>query len=148
MSGYLFGPLPDPLDTSGTPRKPYLKQDGIYVLAREAGDTEVVMLEPNRDTYILEFFEVEKFLKNILGVEEMYRQRVLDYLWNFFRVAFDPDVEHVVILRGVDQEGWENEVKLHFPGDEDKDGKEVVQSGGGDASPLPFLQRLLGLPGR
>lgn len=156
MSQYLFGPLPDPSDTSGTPRKPYLKQEGIYVLAREAGDTEVAMLEPNGDTYILEFFEAEVFLKTILKVKEMYRQRILDYLWNFFRVAFDPDVEHAVILRGVDQEGWEDEIKLHFkenrddsfPGQENKDGKEVVQSGGGETGPLPFLQRLLGVTGR
>jgi hypothetical protein len=114
MSGWLSSQMPDPTETAGTQRKPFDKQKGIYVLAREAGDTELVMLEPNGDTYILEYFECERFLKGVLQLDEMYRNRILDYLWNFFRVAFDPDVEHVVILRTVDPEGWENEVKLSF----------------------------------
>lgn len=111
---FMFSLMPDPTETAGTQRKPYERQKGIYVLAREAGDTELVMLEPNRDTYILEYFECEKFLKGVLQLREEFRNRVLDYLWNFFRVAFDPDVEHVVILRTVDPDGWEGEIKLAF----------------------------------
>jgi len=106
--------LPDPGEKIEAQRKPFEKQDGIYVLAREAGDTEVNLFEPNGDTYPLEYFECESFLKGILHLEEMYRQRILDYLWNFFRVAFDPKVEHVIILRTVDPEGWETEIKDLF----------------------------------
>ena len=113
--GYLISSMPDPTETAGTQRRPYEKHKGIYVLAKEAGDTELVMLEPEtNDTYIMEYFECEAFLKNILQLREEFRNRVLDYLWNFFRVAFDADVEHVVILRTVDPEGWENEIKLQF----------------------------------
>lgn len=114
MLGWLASQMPDPTETAGTQRKPYTKQRGIYVLAREACDTELVMLEPNGDTYILEYFECVKFLKHTLRLDEMYQNRIMDYLWNFFRVAFDPDVEHVVILRTVDPEGWEQELKLDF----------------------------------
>lgn len=106
--------LPDPGEKIETQRKPFEKQEGIYILAREAGDTEVNLFEPKGDTYTLEYFECESFLKGILHLKEMYLLRILDYLWNFFRVAFDPTVEHVVILKTVDPEGWETEVKDLF----------------------------------
>jgi hypothetical protein len=106
--------MPDPTETAGTQRKPFEKQNGPYILAREAFDTELVMREPNGDTYILEYFECVGFLKGVLHLSEVYRNRIMDYLWNFFRVAFDPAVEHIVILRTVDPEGWEQEIRLSF----------------------------------
>lgn len=112
MSWFLT--LPEPGETSGTPRKPFQKQEGVYYLQREPMDTEVTLWEPSRDTYILEFFELVTFLQGVLQLKEEFRNRVLDYLWNFFRVAVHPDKERCVILRTVDPEGWEDEVSLLF----------------------------------
>jgi hypothetical protein len=112
--------MPDPRDTSGAPRLPYAKKLGIYFLTREPYDTEVLLTEPKEpgedtaDSYLLEYFEVVKFLKNILWLQPEDTRRILDHLWSFYRVAFDSRTGRSVILRTVDVEGWESEIKLLF----------------------------------
>lgn len=104
--------VPDPQDVSPAPRKPWQKQEGVYFFHRPPLDTEVTIWEPNKDTYILEYFEFEKFLRLLLEVPEERRLRILDNLWGFFRVAMHvPSYRHV-ILRTQDVDGWENEVCL------------------------------------
>ena len=63
---------------------------------------------------MLAYFEAERLMKTILGMQEMFRNRVLDMLWNFYTVAVSPDYEKVVALRESDAEGWENEISLQF----------------------------------
>jgi hypothetical protein len=112
--------LPDPHDTSGSARKPFEKKAGIYFLSRERYDTEILITEPKEEgesqapTYLLEYFELVRFMKNIIQLRPEDTRRILDHLWNFYRVAFDSTTGRSVVLRTVDLEGWESEIQLLF----------------------------------
>lgn len=122
----MYSPMPHPedriifgeRDKQEASRRPYEKQKGIYILHREPMDTEVSWKEPNEDTYIMEWFECERLLHSLLELEEEFRQRVMDYLWNFYTVALSWELRRCVPLREFDAEGWENEVKLLFKEEE------------------------------
>lgn len=109
-----FSVLPHPEDVSPAPRVPFAKQDGIYLFYREPGDTAVFIQEPCEDSYILEWFEFETFLKCVLQMEEDTRNRLLDMVWNFYSVALNTVKDRAVVLRSPDRGEWESEIQLQF----------------------------------
>jgi hypothetical protein len=117
---YLLGSLPHPEDKSAAARRPYQRIVGVYVLKRAPFDTEVEIYEPgeDRNTYILEYFEMETWLRNVMNIRGEFFRRICDMLWNFHIVAFHPDVERCISLRNSDVPGWEEEISLGFKDEE------------------------------
>ena len=111
-----YSVLPHPEDVSPAPRVPFEKQDGVYLFYREPGDTAVFIQEPHEDSYILEWFEFDTFLRCILRMEEEPRNRLLDMVWNFYSVALNTVQDRAVVLRSPDRADWENEIELCFKG--------------------------------
>ena len=114
MSIPYLSPMPHPEDLSIGTRKPYQRQSGVYIFHRDAFDTEIFWREPDGSTYLLAYFEAERLMKGVLGMNESFRNRVLDMLWNFYTVAVSLDHEKVVALRNADAPGWEEEIQLQF----------------------------------
>ena len=87
--GYL-----DPSDTAGG-LKPKTRQEGVYKLRRVAFDSEVELEQPDGQTFMFEIFELERFLKQVLVMEEEPRIRLVDLVWNFLRAAWNNKTNRV-----------------------------------------------------
>ena len=88
---------------AGAKLRPVERLEGIYILSKEPMDTEIVFLEPGmlkrEENFLLEHFECELLLKNILKLKEEHVNVILDRLWNFYFVAFRCDIPEVVVTR-------------------------------------------------
>lgn len=99
--------LPDPSDRHPAPHKPHKRINGIYVLTREPGDSEVSWTSPDGSNYALEYFEAENFLMRILKIPEAVSMSVVDRLWNFCFIAFDlNDPEKGITDKDVALQKW------------------------------------------
>jgi len=81
--------LPHPEDKSPAPLRPTQIKNGTYTAFREPYSTEVRLVEPDGESYLLEFFEFETFLTARFGLLEERANKILDLLWNFGRIDFD-----------------------------------------------------------
>lgn len=113
MLGHL-STMPDIREKSTAQRKPHERQEGVYILSREAWDTEITWREPNGDTYLLSWFDAKMLMKTIFWPSGEFYRRVQDVLWNFHNVAVNWDTEQVVSLRS-EPDGWEEEISLQWP---------------------------------
>lgn len=98
MRGIPSSLLPHPDDKHPAPLRPTERQTGKYVYERTEGDTEVRYTEPSGSSFMLEFFECEILTRNLLRISEVATNRIMDNLWNFFRISFDVDNPEIVRL--------------------------------------------------
>ncbi|MCI0528697.1 MAG: hypothetical protein L0Y56_14765 [Nitrospira sp.] len=88
-------PLPD--EKHPAPLRPSVKKEGPYTLFRDVQATEVLLTEPDGMSYYFEWFEVDKFLHLTLRIlNEMCRNVILDRLWDFHKIQFDPKIPDIV----------------------------------------------------
>lgn len=95
----MFPVLPDPEDIHPSPLRPSKRKHGWYELHREAYETAIEVIEPNGDSYMMEFFEFERFLKSVLKIEEVIANRISDTVWNFNRARFHTEEPEVILNR-------------------------------------------------
>jgi len=88
--------MPNPEDKHPATLRPTNIKPGRYLLEREQYDTEVNITEPGGDSYCLEFFECERFLRAVLRFEEVTVNKILDTVWSFGSAVFSVDEPDVV----------------------------------------------------
>ena len=72
----------------------------MYTFFREPMDTEVLYVEPDGQSYSLEWFETERIFRTLLRLNEIDSNTILDRLWTFHKVEVDLDQPAIVrILR-------------------------------------------------
>ncbi len=76
--------------------RPHTKQDGVYVLSREPFSTEVRFREPSGDSYLLPYFTLRQILRVVLKMEDDASSCLLDRLWNFGTIAYEPSTGRMV----------------------------------------------------
>lgn len=103
-------PMPHPDDRSSAQRRPTVRQEGIYFVFRAPFDTEVHIREPEGDTYALEYFEFENWLRFVMQVRGEEFRCICDRLWNFHSIAFFPGGRCVILRESPESEGWEEEI--------------------------------------
>jgi hypothetical protein len=88
--------LPDPEDKSPGQLRPQ-KKEGVFLLEREPRDTEIKLTDPDGDSYLLEFFQCEDFLRGPLQLPEVESNKILDTVWNFNRARFDTRQPEIIM---------------------------------------------------
>lgn len=68
--------------------KPTRLYSGTYRFVRHAFESEVTIYEPSGDSYVLEYFDFEIFLKRILRLSEMDAISLTDRIWNFRNIEY------------------------------------------------------------
>ena len=78
----------DPNEDLGGIRPTTVKK-GIYRFKRDPYDSDIVIVDPEGNSYIFGYFEFERILKSLFKLNEDALNRLVDMVWDFYSVVFN-----------------------------------------------------------